>query len=992
MHRRAFASNGLRPTLVGSACLLTTLPAMLMPTTAAAQGQTGGESSVLEEVTVTGYRRSLEDSATAKRESTNFTDSVFAEDIGKFPDLNIAESLNRIPGIQLTREINGDGLNIAIRGLGTEFTKVVMNGTQIAVASTGRTDSQNSNRELDLDLFPTELFTRLDVNKTPRAGLLEGGVSGTVNMRTARPFDNPGLQFSYQLQTGYGEESDAFSPRGAAIASWTNETFGVLAGVAGVHNKSTTEGFETIGYANMRVSNALCGIGGTPAGATDQPCNTSGGEGRGWTPGITNSTTGLSTVPAGAGAGLVQGTVMDRAFFESRNPGLTLEQISNAVIPRLGRPSYSDGTRDRVSAVLSFEYRPLDNLNFYLDTLYADANREFDRLDVNFVGRAGAAIPLNMKVDENGVVTRATFANAQFFLEGRPYDEEVDFYNLNPGVHFEPLEWLGVDFQLNKTRSNFFRESPTVLVNTPAESNHVVEYVNEGGDFPTFTSQRFDLNDPNLGWTWIGGRVNLQAERRVTETEGAHLDARIGSDDLNVIVGGAWDDISRRITALDGSREWQQRVCGGGGAFIDQPLPAPQCRGQAGSAVTDAGLASYLSPGPGFITVDFDRFFADTGYHEILARAPVAQQANTQAPSGYIQEKTTGAYVEFNGRRELWGHMLRLNGGARYVQTDQIIQGPFILGGVVQQGPWQELLSDYNKVLPSFNAAFNVTDNIVARAAASRTLTRPNPSFMLPATTFTDISASRANQGNPTLKPFISDNLDLGGEWYTGDEGFIGLNVFQKKINNFTQQGSRRIPFRELNFPYEQLNPDQQRGIDSRGGQDVATVEVVQQVNTPDTLRIRGYEIVWVQPLRQWVPALDGFGVNANYTRVMQKSLGLGVPQFAQGVSPHTYNVTGYFEKGPASIRLSWVWNDEQFSSGFNEDSVPTARRITEAYGQLDLSASYEFTSLPTSPQITLNALNITGEKQVQNWTYENAPWTFYDPGFQILLGIRGKF
>src|SRR5262245_14173807 len=91
----------------------------------------------IDEVVVTGFRASLASSTNAKRDSTNFTDSVFAEDIGKFPDLNIAESLNRIPGIQLTREINGEGLNIAIRGLGTNFTKTVLNGANIAVASSG---------------------------------------------------------------------------------------------------------------------------------------------------------------------------------------------------------------------------------------------------------------------------------------------------------------------------------------------------------------------------------------------------------------------------------------------------------------------------------------------------------------------------------------------------------------------------------------------------------------------------------------------------------------------------------------------------------------------------------------------------------------------------------------------------------------------------------------------------------------------------------------
>ena len=144
------------------------------------------------EIVVTGYRASLESSANAKRESVGFTDSVFAEDIGKFPDTNIAESLNRIPGVTITREISGDGLNVAIRGLGTNFTRVLLNNAPIAIASTGRTDSQNPNREVDLDLFPTELFTQLTVHKSPTASLLEGGAAGVVNMRSARPFDNEG--------------------------------------------------------------------------------------------------------------------------------------------------------------------------------------------------------------------------------------------------------------------------------------------------------------------------------------------------------------------------------------------------------------------------------------------------------------------------------------------------------------------------------------------------------------------------------------------------------------------------------------------------------------------------------------------------------------------------------------------------------------------------------------------------------------------------------
>jgi len=218
----------------------------------------GGEE--VTEVVVTGYRASLQNATDAKRESVGFTDSVFAEDIGKFSDLNIAEALNRVPGVQLTREVTGEGLNIAIRGLNTNFTKTTVNGAPVGVASTGRVDSQGQNRELDLDLFPTELFTRIDVSKSPVASQIEGGAAGTVDMRTARPFDNPGTRFNYQLQGSYSEASEATSPRAALMGSWTNDQFGVLVGFAGVNTQSTTTGFETIGYTNPNLSYFQCGV------------------------------------------------------------------------------------------------------------------------------------------------------------------------------------------------------------------------------------------------------------------------------------------------------------------------------------------------------------------------------------------------------------------------------------------------------------------------------------------------------------------------------------------------------------------------------------------------------------------------------------------------------------------------------------------------------------------------------------------------------------
>mgnify|MGYP001102530792 CR=1 FL=1 len=139
----------------------------------------------------------------AKRDSVAFGDSIFAEDIGKLPATNLAETLNRIPGVTLNRDINGEGVQVSIRGLGPSFSKVLLNNTQIAVASDGGTNGGSANREVDLDFFPSELFTRLDVAKSPMADTLEGGIAGTVNLHSARPFDREGQHLTVIAQGQY---------------------------------------------------------------------------------------------------------------------------------------------------------------------------------------------------------------------------------------------------------------------------------------------------------------------------------------------------------------------------------------------------------------------------------------------------------------------------------------------------------------------------------------------------------------------------------------------------------------------------------------------------------------------------------------------------------------------------------------------------------------------------------------------------------------------
>lgn len=285
---------------------------------AAAAEPVQDSGAALQTVKVTGFRNSLISSAKDKKESVGFQDSINAEDLGKFPDKNIAESLARVPGVGVSRDVTGEGMTIQIRGLGSSFTKILLNNSPVAVASSGPIDGANTNREVDLDLLPTDLFTKLTVSKSPTAGQIEGGAAGVVNLRSARPFDKEGRQTSISLTGTKQQIADKAGGRGTAI--WSNTwdgKYGILGGISFSRQEARTTGFETVGWTNPNLT----------AAQSSSPTrnNTGGGN---WTI--------PATVPAGAGNGLVTGAPIDQAFLLAHNPGLTIQQIDNAIIPAPG--------------------------------------------------------------------------------------------------------------------------------------------------------------------------------------------------------------------------------------------------------------------------------------------------------------------------------------------------------------------------------------------------------------------------------------------------------------------------------------------------------------------------------------------------------------------------------------------------------------------------------------------------------------------------------
>src|SRR5688500_15838271 len=193
-------------------------------------------------------------------------------------------------------------------------------------------------------------------------------------------------------------------------------------------------------------------------------------------------------------------------------------------------------------------------------------------------------------------------------------------------------------------------------------------------------------------------------------------------------------------------------------------------------------------------------------------------------------------------------------------------------------------------------------------------MTRPNPNVMLPGLNFSSPSADVGTVGNPALDPFISTNIDLGMEFYTGGEGLIAVAAFRKSITGFTVNGSVTVPFSDLaayGVTFDTLSPTQQAAINARGGPGAANVVLTQQVNAEGKLTVNGLEFQLVQPLDFLTErfGLTGLGVQGNMTIIDQKGEG-AAPAVAVGVAPTTYVVGGYFENYGVSARLIWTYNE----------------------------------------------------------------------------------
>lgn len=353
-----------------------------------------------EEVVVTGFRNSLARALDEKRDSAVAIDAILAEDIGKFPDLNLSESIQRVPGVALARD-GGEGRQISVRGLGPQFTRVRINGME-ALTTVGGADSSggtNRGRSFDFNVFASDLFNSITVQKTADASTEEGSLGATVDLTTARPFDREGFVFTTSFQSAYNDLSEKTDPRGAMLISntWGGGTFGALLSVAYTKRQVLEEGPSTVRWA-----------------------------------------TGNAFAPGFAGPA---------------PSGFTLAQLNAAFHPRFPRMEIYNIDQECLGMTGSLQWRPSDSTQLTLDALYADfsTDREEQQLEAPSFSVGGACTSATTAsgacgiaqrtvtaatIDANNNLLAGTFNNVDIAVENRFDQLKTEFSQLTlSGTH-----------------------------------------------------------------------------------------------------------------------------------------------------------------------------------------------------------------------------------------------------------------------------------------------------------------------------------------------------------------------------------------------------------------------------------------------------------------------------------------------------------------------------------------------------------------------------
>ncbi len=931
----------------GGARLLAATSALVIATAAQAQdAPTEPTAQEGEEIVVTGFRASLDAALNVKRDSVAAVDAIVAEDIAKFPDQNLAESLQRIPGISIQRD-GGEGRAITVRGLGSQFTRVRVNGLETITTSHDGASS-NRDRAFDFNVFASELFSSIVVHKTASADLDEGSLGAVVDLNTGNPLKGKyGLTFAASAQGSYNDLSDNWGPRVAGLLGWKSPDGTLGASVSAAYQKTTTNeiGNNTVRWAQARFDSV-------------------------------NGTNCWTTANSG-------GTYV---------PSAACDQAATSFHPRIPRYGEITHYRERLGITGSLQWSPSDATKVSIDALYSNfkGDRREKWGEVLLRSNERSINVVNPVYDSNNNMIAATLNDAWVRTEHYFKQTETEFYQIGGSWDQDVTDKFRFTLIGGYSRSNADVPVETTIVFDDRDAQgYSYDYRNM--QFPTLTFGTSVTNPANFQLAEIRDRPsnvlnqfrNAQLRTEWDVTEG-----------FTVKAGAVWRRYNYDIVAF--TRD--TAVCGNGG--VDRVLGTLTCSPTSlfgptavyGFPVTNALSELFTLTGanaPSGTTTQWliPNLEAAAAYTNLYGRTANLDVGNNRG----VVEETTGGYLQFDAKGAMFGLDYALNAGIRYVRTDQSSYG--INSGVVVT-----VERDYEDWLPSFNLALYPSNDIIIRGAIAKVMTRPSLGNLTPGGS-ADGFNYRVTSGNPFLLPFRATNFDLAFEWYFAPQSIFSVALFKKDVASFPVAISRTGTFTETGLSPSVLVPSSPAALNPI--QQSLPIWTISTTGNGTGASLEGVEIALQAPFKFLPGFLSNFGGIVNATFVDSSATytqqgpattpggslpSVSVENTLYGLSKKQYNATLYYEDSKFSARASVSYRD-----GFTDAGSGTGN-VFEGYSAItnvDASVRYKVTDYL---EVSVEGTNLTDAYR-ERWVDINARRAYENNHFgrTILVGARIK-
>ena len=905
--------------------------AVLARDTRVAQGdETQDPVSEVDSIVVTGFRASLSSALTTKRRANGVVDVIKAEDMADFPDANLAESIQRVPGVSIARDA-GEGRQITVRGLGPQFTRVRINGVegQSTASGTDSSGGANRNRAFDFNVFASELFNSITVRKTASAETEEGSLGATVDLQTGRPFDYAGANLVLSGQYGYNDLSQEWDPRFAALASntWMDGRLGALVSVAYTKRRLLEEGHGSGGWLN-----------GTEAGGYN---------------------------PASPFADARRADVYSPRF------------------PRYGRLTHD---QERLGLTGSLQFRPQEQTLINLDLLYSDfkATRQENWLEaLSFARNASQGgrpeiIVRDGVIDANGDMVYGLFDDVDVETETRFDELDTKYTQATLSLEHEFSDRFRVKGLVGYSKSDF--DNPiqtTVILNRENSDNYFYDY-RENRNAPLI-GFGYDVTDP-LAYNFGAARSEIRLRPQgVTNTiKTAQFDAGYDfNPSLTLKAGVNYKEYEFDSWAL-------ARVNEG----VVPQLPAGVTLASLTELVSGFGrnldapagtVTSWIAPNLQAFADLFD-IYSNTGLFELSG----ASNSNARGNIRSVTEKDSAAYLQLDFTTELAGVPIRGDVGVRYVKTEQSSTGYQLVAGAAQQTTVDR---DYDDVLPALNVTAEVTPDFLVRFGAAKVMTRPNLGSVTPGGSLSTVGVFSVSSGNPYLDPIRATTYDLSAEWYFAPEALLSVGLFYKDIDSYIQTSRTSRPFNESGLPLELLNglgvsPSDvflfSQPVNTEGGP-LKGIEVSYQ--QPFSF-LPG-------PFDNLGAIFNVTLVDSKISYISSRSPTGFVENDLIGLSKTAYNATLYYEDDRFSARVSAAYRDRYLTavpSGTSTNDIDGVRDIVT----VDASASY---ALNDRIKLTFEGLNLTDAFNEQYTdSRRDSIYVYSHTGRQYNFGVRYSF